>query len=74
MADYEEKALRYAEEHGILDYYVSGCKMIYYANYPAYLAKPRRTYKVVVNLYTGKEESRVRLKRWNRNGDNNMYK
>ena len=72
--DYEEKAIQYAEGHGILDYYVSGNKMIYYANYLAYLAEPRRTYKVTVNLDTGEEESRVQLKRWNRAGNHNMYK
>lgn len=72
--DYTTKATQYAEEHGIIEYTVSGNKMIYYANYLAYLSEGRRTYKIVVNLDTMKEESRTRLKRWNRNGNYNMYK
>lgn len=48
--------------------------MTYYANYPAYLSESRRTYKIVINLDTMKEESRTQLKRWNRNGNYNMYK
>jgi hypothetical protein len=71
---YKQKADCYAEEHGILDYTVSGCKMTYYANCPAYLSEQRRTYKIVVNLNTMKEESRTQLKRWNRNGNYNMCK
>lgn len=38
------------------------------------ITKSRRTYKIVVNLDTMKEESRTQLKRWNRNGSYNMYK
>lgn len=72
--DFEEKASRYAEEHGIIDYSVVGNKMTYYANYLAYLAEPRRTYKVTVNLETGMEEARMQLKRWNKAGNHNMYK
>lgn len=74
MTYYEEKALRYAEEHGIVEYSVDGCKMTYYANYPAYIAEPKRTYKVTVNLITGIEDLRVRMKRWNKAGNHNMYK
>jgi len=74
MAYRLERASRYAEEHGIVDYSVQGSKMIYYANYPAYLTEPRRTYKVTVNLCAGKEEARERLKRWNRKGNHNMYR
>lgn len=72
--NYEDKATQYAEEHGIIEYAVSRNKMTYYANYPAYLSEGRRTYKIVVNLDIMKEESRIQLKRWNRNGNYNMYK
>ena len=71
---YKQKADSYAEQHGIIEYTVSGCKMTYYANYPAYLSEGRRTYKIVVNLNTMKEESRTQLKRWNVRGNYNMYK
>ena len=72
--DYGLKATQYAEEHGIIEYTVSGNKMTYYANYHAYLSEQRRTYKIVVNLDTMKEESRTQLKRWNVRGDYNRYK
>lgn len=71
--NYEDMALWYAEEHGILDYKVKGSSMIYYANYPKYLAEPRRTYKVVYNLKS-KTETRTLLKRWNKLGNANMYR
>ena len=74
MKSNNDKAIHYAEEHGVVDYVVHGNKMVYYANYPAYLSEGRRTYKIVVNLDTMKEESRTQLKRWNRNGNYNMYK
>lgn len=74
MELYELKAIQYAEKHGIIEYTVRRNKMTYYANYPAYLSEGRKTYKIVVNLDTMKEESRTQLKRWNRNGNYNMYK
>ena len=74
MENYNDRATQYAEEHDIIEYTVNGNKMTYYVNYPAYLSEGRRTYKIVVNLDTMKEESRTQLKRWNRNGNYNMYK
>lgn len=74
MENYTDKATQYAEQHGIIEYTVSGNKMTYYANYPAYLSEGRRTYKIVVNLDTMKEELRTQLKRWNKNGNYNIYK
>jgi hypothetical protein len=74
MELYELKAIRYAEKHGIIEYTVRRKKMTYYANYPAYLSEGRRTYKIVINLDTMKEESRTQLKRWNKLGSYNMYK
>ena len=73
MKHYEDMALSYAEQHGILDYKVKGASMIYYANYPKYLAEPHRTYKVVYNLKS-KTETRILLKRWNKLGNANMYR
>lgn len=76
MGNQERKeliALQYAERHGIVDYKVKGNRMIYYANYPAYLTEPRYTMKVTVRLNTLKEE-RQRLNKWNPKGNSNMYK
>lgn len=69
----EQKALEYAEKHGILEWKVKGNRMIYYVNYPEYLSEPRKTYKVIVRLDTMKEE-RQRLTKWNQKGNVNMYK
>ena len=74
MENYRDQATLYAEKYGILKYKVIKNKMIYYANYPAYLSESRKTYKIVVNLDNVREESRIQLKRWNRNGNYNMYK
>ena len=74
MEHYKRKADCYAEEHGIIEYTVNGNKMTYYTNYPVYLSEGRRTYKIVVNLDTMKEESRTQLKRWNVRGEYNRYK
>ena len=71
--NYEDKATQYAEQHGIIEYTVSGNKMVYYANYPAYLSEPRKTYKIMVNL-NSMNETRTHLKRWNKLGNSNMYK
>ncbi len=72
--DMSERAIEYAETYGIIDYKVTGTKMVYYANYPVVQYEKRRTYKVIVDLNKMKECSRERLKRWNRNGNHNMYK
>ena len=69
----EQKALEYAERYGILDYKVKGNRMIYYANYPAYLSEPKKTYKVTVRLNTMKED-RQKLTKWNPKGNVNMCK
>ena len=75
MSTKEEKdflAREYAEKYGVIEYKVIGKWLIYYANYPKYLAEPRKTYKVMYNIRTG-EEKRILLKRWNRKGNANMY-
>ena len=66
-------ALRYVEKYGIIDYQIKGKWLIYYANYPAYLSEPRKTYKVMYDLNTG-EETRIRLGKWSSKGNHNMYK
>ena len=71
--NYKDDAIFYAEKYGILEWTMKGSKMIYYANYPKYLAEPRRTYKVVYDLKSG-VETRTLLKKWNRKGNANMYK
>lgn len=73
MNEKEKRALEYAEKYGIIDYKVKGNRMIYYANYPAYIAEPNRTYKVTVRLDTMKEERQL-LKKYYPKGNHNMYK
>lgn len=70
----ENIAIDYAESHGIIDYRVRGDVMIYYTNWPATAYEKGRTYKVVVDLFTGKEIYRDELKRYYRKGNANLYK
>ena len=65
----EQRALLYAEEHGILEWKIKGNRMIYYANYP----EQKYTIKVTVRLDSMKEE-RQKLTKWNPKGNVNMYK
>jgi hypothetical protein len=76
-ANYENIALKYAETYGVIEYTVTGSKMIYYINYkeyafPHYTRKNYRgeTYKCVVNLRTLKEK-RTLLKYYYAKGWNN---
>lgn len=68
-----QRAVEYAEKHGIIDFKVKGNRMIYYANYPAYIAEPDRTYKVTIRLNTMKEERQL-LNKYYPKGNLNMYK
>lgn len=52
---YNDRALRWAERYGILNYKVNKNLMIYYVSYPAYLRNPRYTIKHTVNLDTMRE-------------------
>ena len=67
------RAIEYAEKHGIIEFKVKGNRMIYYANYPAYIAEPDRTYKVTIRLDTMKEERKL-LNKYYPKGNHNMYK
>lgn len=49
--DYKNKALKYAEKYGIIDYEIKENLMIYYVNY----SLENRKYKCTVNLNTMKE-------------------
>ena len=69
----EQKALEYAEKHGILDWKVKGNRMIYYSNYPEYLTNQKYTIKVTVRLDTMQEE-RQKLTKWNPKGNVNLRK
>lgn len=55
----EEKALLYAEEHGIIKYKVKGNRMIYYRNYADCCGTRPYTVKCTVRLDTMKEERQV---------------
>ena len=70
----KDRALLYCETYGIIEpYKITNQTLIYYANYPAYLSEPRRTYKVIVKLST-MEEKRTLLKKWSRKGIYNYRK
>lgn len=69
----EHRATLYAEEFGIIEYKRKGNRMMYLANYPAYLSEPRRTYKVTVRLNSMTEERQL-LTKWYPKGNVNMYK
>jgi len=59
LSFYEQKALEYAEEYGIIEYKVKNNLMIKYHSFPY----ERTTYKSIINLDTMKE-TRTRLKRY----------
>jgi hypothetical protein len=52
LKDYKNIALRYAEKHGIIEYYIKNNTMIYYSSFPI----EHKTIKAVVNLDTLKED------------------
>jgi hypothetical protein len=68
-----QRAIEYAEKHGIVEFKVNGNRMIYYANYPAYISEPNRTYKVTIRLDTMKEERKL-LNKYYPKGNHNLYK
>ena len=68
---YEERALRWAEQYGIIEYKVQGNKMIYVQTYGGGYEKPY-TMKSTINLDTMTTESRIKLKRLNRKGYYNV--
>lgn len=51
-AVYNQLALSYAENHGVIEYHISGNTMIYYSSFPM----EHSTIKAVVNLDTMKEK------------------
>ena len=46
LSENEQKALLYAEKHGIIEYHVEGNKMIYYSSFPL----EQSTIEAVVDL------------------------
>ena len=53
MADYENKALQFAETYGIIDYKVKGNKMIFYQTFYTDCTLIKKVkYKVIVDLKT----------------------
>ena len=54
LSENEQKALLYAEKHGIIEYHVEGNKMIYYSSFPL----EHSTIEAVVNLDVMEEKRR----------------
>jgi len=63
----ENKALKYAEKYGIIDYKVTDNIMIYYSSYVG----EHTTYKCIVDLTTF-HETRQAMKRYNKKHINNV--
>lgn len=70
-----KRELAYVEYFGIVQYKrkPNDNRLYYYANYPKYLAEPRKTYKVTVHLNTMTSE-RKKLTKWREEGNANLRK
>lgn len=68
-----QKAMLWAEEHGILEYRVNGKYLVYNVSYPAVACEPKRTYQFKVDLYTGKTVESKQLKRYDPKGAYNRH-
>ena len=74
---YPRRALEYAETYGIIDYEISGNKMIFYQNYsddvhPVSGKRISYTMKRIVDLDIMRIIKNQRLKRLNKRGWNNV--
>lgn len=65
--NYELKARQFAEKHGIIEYTIKGNEMKYNVSFPKYLNNPHYTIQHIVNLDTGKEQTK-QLKRFDSKG------
>lgn len=65
--DYKQKAISYCERYGIVYYRIKGKYLVYNVSYPEYLGNPRYTVQHIVDLQTGKEETKI-LKRFDSRG------
>ena len=64
--DYDTLALIEAEKRGVINYHVRVNTLVYDTNYP----QERNTYRVVINLNTGKERRAQRSKYYKTGNDN----
>lgn len=69
----QNEAIKWAEEHGIIEYRVNGWYLIYNVSYPAIAYEPRRTYQFKVDLRTGKTVESKQLKRYDPKGVYNRH-
>ena len=67
--NYQDRAILYAEEYGIVDYTIKGKYMVYYRNVYGYQEK--FTMKHTVDLDTLREVESKRLSKMNKRGDYN---
>ena len=66
--NYEQRAIAWAENYGIVEYKVKGRYMVYNKSYNAYLNEPRYTIQHTVDLNTMTELPTKRLKRFDPKG------
>lgn len=69
----EVAAIRYCEEHGIVQYSLKGWVLSYNISFSSYLSNPRYTIKVIVDLRKGREVERRQLKRYDPKGVYNRW-
>ena len=63
----------YTEKYGIVDGIEKENKLIYYTNHASHGQDKSITYKVIVDLKTNKEISRIAMKRYYQKGNVNLY-
>lgn len=67
MTVYEQRALQWCEQYGVVEYKLNKNVLEYNISYPAYLGNPHYTVKHIVNLDTMQETTK-QLKRYDQKG------
>lgn len=67
MTVYEQRALQWCEQYGVVEYKLNKNVLEYNVSYPAYLGNPHYSIKHIVNLDTMQETAK-QLKRYDPKG------
>lgn len=68
LEEIQNRAIRWAEQYGIVQYRIKGTTMIYNVSYNGSLCENRYTVQHKVNLISMKEQKPVTLKRFDKKG------